>query len=283
VWHDRKAWWQQEQGILAYLILNGVFGKPEYAKQARESAAFYNAWMLDTGAGGVYFNVLSDGMPFALGGERSKGSHSMAMYHSAELAFLASVYGNLLALNQPMDFYFHPQPGAFGGLLRVSPDLLPPKSVKIVQVWVNGHEHRDFDPEGLTVRLPRSQDPQTVRVRMAPVAVSFSADTLDTTGGHARIALLGTLGAGDLSVLREQVEAAFAAGCDAISIDVTDLVYLDPQAVRYLALTKQHQDFALDVIGAKGQVAQEFQDSELYQELATAGARPARGSKGGRS
>ncbi len=24
VWHDRKAWWQQEQAILAYLILNGV-------------------------------------------------------------------------------------------------------------------------------------------------------------------------------------------------------------------------------------------------------------------
>jgi hypothetical protein len=182
-----------------------------------------------------------------------------------------------------MDFYFHPQPGAFGGLLRVSPDLLPPKSVKIVQVWVNGHEHRDFDPEGLTVRLPRSPDQQVVRVRMAPVAVSFSADTLDTTGGHARIALLGTLGAEDLSVLREQVDAALSAGCDEISIDMTDLVYLDPQAVRYLAITKQHQDFALDVTGAKGQVAQQLQDSELYQELATAGARSARGSKGGRS
>ena len=23
-WHDRKAWWQQEQAILAYLILAGV-------------------------------------------------------------------------------------------------------------------------------------------------------------------------------------------------------------------------------------------------------------------
>jgi hypothetical protein len=205
------------------------------------------------------------------------------MYHSAELAFLAAVYGNLLSLNQPMDFFFRPQPGAFGGQLRVAPDLLPPKSVKVVQVWVNGHEHRDFDPVGLTVRLPRSQDPQTVRVRLAPVAVSFSADTLDTTGGHARIALLGTLGAGDLAVLREQIEAALTAGCDTISIDATDLVYLDPQAVRYLAVTKQHQDFRLEVAGAKGQVAQQLQDSELYQELATVGARPARESKGGRS
>jgi len=32
VWHDRKAWWQQEQGILAYLLLHGVFGRPEYAR-----------------------------------------------------------------------------------------------------------------------------------------------------------------------------------------------------------------------------------------------------------
>ena len=31
VWHDRKAWWQQEQGILAYLILAGSLGNAEYA------------------------------------------------------------------------------------------------------------------------------------------------------------------------------------------------------------------------------------------------------------
>ena len=36
-WHDRKAWWQQEQAILAYLILAGVHKKPEYVKLARES------------------------------------------------------------------------------------------------------------------------------------------------------------------------------------------------------------------------------------------------------
>ncbi|MET0426192.1 MAG: AGE family epimerase/isomerase [Actinoplanes sp.] len=283
VWHDRKAWWQQEQGILAYLILGGIFGKPEYLKEARESSAFYNAWMLDTGAGGVYFNVLANGMPFTMGGERSKGSHSMAMYHSAELSYLAAVYTNLLTNNQPMDLFFQPEPAAFGGVLRVSPDLLPPKSLKIMQVWVNGHEHRDFDPTGLTVQMPRSKEPQSVRVRLAPVSVTFSADTLDTTGGTARIALSGTLGVDDLARLREQIEAALAANCDSIIIDAADLVYLDPQAVRYLALTKQHQDFALKITGAKGQVEQEIKDSEIYQELVPAGGRPARGSKGVRS
>jgi len=122
-----------------------------------------------------------------------------------------------------------------------------------------------------------------VRVRMVPASVNFSADTLGATGGRAQISLLGTLTSADLSVLFEQVEAALAAGSDTISIDMTDLVYLDPQAVRYLTLTKQHREFTLDITGAKGQVAQQLQDSELYQELATAGARPARGRKGGRS
>jgi len=283
VWHDRKAWWQQEQGILAYLILGGIFGKPEYLKEARESSAFYNAWMLDTGVGGVYFNVLANGMPFEMGGERSKGSHSMAMYHSAELAFLAAVYTNLLTTDKPMDLFFQPEPAAFGGVLRVAPDLLPPKSVKIMQVWVNGHEHRDFDPVALTVQMPRSKDRQSVRVRLAPVSVTFSADTLDTSGGTARISLSGTLGADDLGQLRDQIEAALAANCSTITIDATDLVYLDPQAVRYLALTKQHQDFALEIVGAQGQVEQEIQDSEIYQELLTTGARAARGHKGARS
>ena len=37
----------------------------------------------------VYFNVLANGMPYLLGTERLKGSHSMAGYHSFELCYLA--------------------------------------------------------------------------------------------------------------------------------------------------------------------------------------------------
>ncbi len=43
VWHDRKAWWQQEQAILAYLILTGCLQNEEYHRFSREAAAFYNA------------------------------------------------------------------------------------------------------------------------------------------------------------------------------------------------------------------------------------------------
>ena len=35
-WHDRKAWWQQEQAILAFLILTGILGE-EYRNEARHA------------------------------------------------------------------------------------------------------------------------------------------------------------------------------------------------------------------------------------------------------
>jgi len=270
VWHDRKAWWQQEQGILAYQILNAVFADPLYAKYSRESSAFYNGWMLDTTAGGVYFNVLANGNPFMLGGERSKGSHSMAMYHSAELAFLSAVYQNLETEEQPLELYFNPKPGAFGGTLRVAPDLLPPKAMKIMQVWVDGHEHADFDPHALTVNLPKGTEPQQVRVRIAAAAVAFSADTIDSggPGRAARISLAGALSPDRLPVLREAMEAALDRGCRQVVLENRDLIYLDPQATRYLAVLKQQREFDLRCVGAAGQVEQELRDSELSQELA---------------
>ncbi|MFQ5794622.1 MAG: AGE family epimerase/isomerase [Candidatus Bipolaricaulia bacterium] len=169
VWHDRKAWWQQEQAILAYLILAGSLGDPEYLRLARESSAFYNAFFLDHDAGGVYFNVLANGLPYLLGTERFKGSHSMSGYHSFELAYLAAVYTNLLITKQPMDFYFKPKPGGFKDrILRVQPDILPPGSVSIGEVWANGEAYSDFDADGLTVKLPDTKEALRIKVRIVP-------------------------------------------------------------------------------------------------------------------
>src|SRR5581483_7287013 len=169
VWHDRKAWWQQEQAILAYLILHGVLGDDLYLKYARESAAFYNAFFLDHDDGGVYFNVLANGLPYLMGNERMKGSHSMSGYHSMELCFLSAIYTNLLITKQPMDFYFKPYPRGFKrNILRVSPDILPPGSIRIDSVEIDGKPHSNFDPDKLTVKLPDTQDQVKVKVRIAP-------------------------------------------------------------------------------------------------------------------
>jgi mannose/cellobiose epimerase-like protein (N-acyl-D-glucosamine 2-epimerase family) len=167
--HDRKAWWQQEQGILAYLILNGTLGDSEYLKIARESEAFYNAYHLDHDDGGVYFNVLANGLPYLLGTERFKGSHSMSFYHASELCYLSAVYNNLLIFKQPMDFYFKPQPGAFPrNILRVSPDILPEGSIRISEVWINDEPYSNFEADRLTVKLPDTKEQVRVKVRIVP-------------------------------------------------------------------------------------------------------------------
>lgn len=115
----------------------------------------------------MYFNVLNNGLPYLLGTERMKGSHSMSAYHSVELCFLSAVYLNLLATKKPLSLYFKPEPGAFcDNLLRVSPDILPKGSVKIVSVTVNGMEWDKFDADNLTVTIPATNTAPKIRVTL---------------------------------------------------------------------------------------------------------------------
>ncbi|HRX59764.1 MAG TPA: N-acyl-D-glucosamine 2-epimerase [Candidatus Competibacter sp.] len=269
-WHDRKAWWQQEQGILAYLILHGVLKDPEHLRIARESAAFYNAWFLDTDSGGVYFNVLANGQPYLLGTERGKGSHSMAGYHSFELAYLAATYTNLLITKEPMDFYFKPEPGGFAdNVLRVQPDILPKGSIRIDEVWINGHSYDDFDADALTVKLPEEHGEITVRVRIVPTEISFDADLLDVAGGTAKIALQGALGPRGLKYLEEQIDAARSQNVSGILFDMSKLESISSEALRYLLFNKQTfgPGFKLSVTGANPEVKSAIEASELSDEI----------------
>ncbi|HEV2636440.1 MAG TPA: DJ-1/PfpI family protein [Actinocrinis sp.] len=175
-WHDRKAWWQQEQAILAYLVLHGVGGDPQFLAEARSAEFFYNAFFLDHDEGGVYFNATADGLPFLLGTERLKGSHSMSMYHSTELCLLAVTYNNLLIFGKPLTLHFKPEPEALPGrVLHVSPDLLPAGRARIGHVTVDGRDHEDYDRDGLTVRLPDVHGRVKVRVRIDPVGAVAAA------------------------------------------------------------------------------------------------------------
>lgn len=169
-WHDRKAWWQQEQAILAYQILYGILKDPQYLKLARESAAFYNSFFLDHDDGAVYFNVLNNGIPFLLGTERLKGSHSMSCYHSIELCYLSAVYINLLHTKQPLELYFKPMVNNdfYANTLRVEPDILPAGSVRIEAVWVDNNPWKKFDAQNLTVDLPNLNYRPKIKVRLVP-------------------------------------------------------------------------------------------------------------------
>ncbi|HNW36978.1 MAG TPA: N-acyl-D-glucosamine 2-epimerase, partial [Candidatus Ozemobacteraceae bacterium] len=174
VWHDRKTWWQQEQAILCYLIQAGCLDDADALQLARESSAFYNAWFLDHNDGGVFFSVLANGIPYLVGSERQKGSHSMSGYHAFELCYLAAVYTNLLVTGKPLDLYFRPMPGSFGGCLRVAPDFLPKGRVILQSVEIDGRSWTDFDSLALTVHLPKTDRPVKVKVRLAPASCSGS-------------------------------------------------------------------------------------------------------------
>ncbi len=167
--HNRKAWWQQEQAILAYLLLAGLRGDKEYLRLAREATAFYNAFFLDHDDGAIYFSVLACGIPYLMGTERFKGSHSMSGYHASELAYLAQTYLNLLVTKQPLHLYFKPFPGGLkNNTLHVAPDIFPPGSIRIGASWIDEEPYTNFDPEALTLSLPDTKERVKVRVRIEP-------------------------------------------------------------------------------------------------------------------
>jgi hypothetical protein len=94
----------------------------------------------------------------------------MSGYHSMELCYLSAVYTNLMITGQPMDFYFKPYPQGFQNrILRVAPDLLPQGSIRITNVEIDGKPYGDFDPNGLTVRLPETNERVKVKVTITPV------------------------------------------------------------------------------------------------------------------
>ncbi|MGO9999793.1 MAG: AGE family epimerase/isomerase [Acetobacteraceae bacterium] len=270
-WHDRKAWWQQEQAILAYLILAGVHKKPEYVKLARESAAFYNAWFLDQDSGGIYFNVLANGMPYLVGTEREKGSHSMSGYHSFELCYLAAVYGNLLINKQPMDFYFKPKPGGFAdNILRVAPDLLPLGSIRIDSVEIDGKPYDQFDANALTVKLPEADHAVKVKVRIVPTSglERFSVTTT-SDGKTATMVMQGDLDTRALTDLRAAADPVIAADPDALVIDVSKLSTMSAEGARLLAFLRQKLklDDEISVKGANKSVRDLLSADEIAEEV----------------
>lgn len=271
-WHDRKAWWQQEQGILAYMIMAGVHKNTEYLRLARESAAFYNAWFLDHDSGGVYFNVFSNGMPYLLGTERQKGSHSMSGYHSFELCYLAAVYTNLLLTHQPLDLYFKPKPGGFkDNILRVAPDMLPVGSIRIQSVHINGKEHSNFDSEELTVRLPASDDPLKVKVTIVPVGeMEHFKASLEMDGNTANLSLSGELDARAVSQLQKTLAGAMNAR--RVVLFLENLEYLSQEGARALMFFKQKlgMDEEFYLIGAQDSVLSVLQQDEFVEEVKVA-------------
>ena len=175
-WHNRKAWWQQEQGILAYLILYGATGREDYLALARQSIAFWNMAYLDFDYGDVYFDVTDDGLPYTKEVRAMKGSHSKSGYHVFEMNFLANLYIRTFVSKTPMRLYFKICPSRKNKTINVLPDFLPKGALRMGKVYVNGVEHADVDRDKFRVEIEQGEQEVEMSVELIP--------NLNYTGGN---------------------------------------------------------------------------------------------------
>jgi mannose/cellobiose epimerase-like protein (N-acyl-D-glucosamine 2-epimerase family) len=153
-WGATKDFWQQEQGILAYLILYGATGNPHYLRLARESSAFWNLFFLDLERQGYFFRTTENGLPILGGQYGMKSSHAIG-YHAFELAYLAHLYTRAYVAagggsDNSFCLYFKIGSIEQQKSINVLPDFMPPGRVRIASVRANGIDvTQDLDPANL--------------------------------------------------------------------------------------------------------------------------------------
>ncbi|OPY03034.1 MAG: Cellobiose 2-epimerase [Syntrophorhabdus sp. PtaB.Bin047] len=141
VWGNHKDFWQQEQGILAYLVLFGYTHKRNYLNYYRDMSAWWNMFQLDRDNRGVFFRVNDNGDPFISG--RGMAGSDIAGYHSFELNYLAHIYiRTYVTCPQTSEahfcLYFRPSVKDNVQSLNVLPDFFRPDTLQIVGIKVNG-------------------------------------------------------------------------------------------------------------------------------------------------
>jgi mannose/cellobiose epimerase-like protein (N-acyl-D-glucosamine 2-epimerase family) len=179
-WLNTKDFWQQEQGILAYLIMFGhsAMTHPdgvrsdltkEFLKLARELQAFWNLYFLDRDRNGIFFRVGDNGNPVISATYGDKGSHSKAGYHVFELCYLAHVYQRTYLPREQrhhsgLVLHFRPSASRFRSI-NVLPDFLGPDTLEILEVTVDGVPRKIDDPRNFQLPLLESDQGRKILVR----------------------------------------------------------------------------------------------------------------------
>ena len=142
-WGATKDFWQQEQGILAYLVLHGATANDrKYLRLARECSAFWNIFFLDRERQGYFFRVTENGLPVIEGEYGQKSGHAIG-YHAFELAYLAHVYMRTFldaggGTDNGFCLYFKILLNPDQTSINVLPDFMPPGALEIARIRVNG-------------------------------------------------------------------------------------------------------------------------------------------------
>ena len=172
-WGNTKDFWQQEQAILAYLILNGYTGNPDYLQHAREMEAFWNLFFIDRDRASVFFRVTADGLPVIAGNYADKGGHAIAGYHSFELNYLAHTYNRAFSYRERRDdnvFCMHLKPHVNSGQRSINalPDFFGPNDLEVCAVVIDGVQRQNVLPDQYQIKLELSELGSDVAVELRP-------------------------------------------------------------------------------------------------------------------
>ncbi|WP_158265330.1 AGE family epimerase/isomerase [Blastopirellula marina] len=170
VWGNTKDFWQQEQGILAYLILYGYTRNSEYLDLARDMSAFWNQFFLDRTNVGVWFRLTESGTPVVEGDYVNKATYAVAGYHSFELNFLAHIYMRLHVsgvsqTDNSFCLFFRPRACAGVRSLSVLPDFVKPGEVHVTNIWINGRAYNYIDRDNFRIPISDEHDGAEVIVQ----------------------------------------------------------------------------------------------------------------------
>ncbi len=172
-WGNTKDFWQQEQAILAFLIMQGYTGDPEYLQLAREMETFWNLFFIDQERSGVFFRVTENGLPIIAGNYGSKGGHSVAGYHSFELNYLAHTYNRAFSYRERLGdnvfcMHFKPHVNSLQRSINVLPDFFAPGDLEVVGVVVNGVRRTGFARDQFQIALDPSDLGADIIVELCP-------------------------------------------------------------------------------------------------------------------
>lgn len=175
-WGNTKDFWQQEQGILAYLILFGATQEYRYLDLAREMEIFWNACFLDHDNRGIFFRVNDNGHPIIEGSYGQKGGHSVSGYHVFELNYLAHIYTRSFVrpMIDPNEeganfcLFFCPDKKTERITLNVLPDFYSPDTIEIAGITVNGVPRDNFARENFQIELDETELDAPVMVEFHP-------------------------------------------------------------------------------------------------------------------
>lgn len=177
VWGCTKDFWQQEQAILAYLILHSINGNPQFLELARYCNAFWNLFFLDRDNHRIRFRTSESGSPIIEGTYGNEAGHAIAGYHAFELSYLAHVYTRCYVDKRgdgddSFVIYFKPNYTDKVTSINVLPDFMRADEVEIVRVKINGMEIEGLRHDQFQIALADYAPDSTVAVELRPLRKS---------------------------------------------------------------------------------------------------------------